>query len=145
MKTFFALSIFRVVFTKALITLLMNTSILQISSSKSLQKINRFYFCSLLGRQKCKNMLQMNLCFSGVRKTFSSCLSVLPLYTVKSQIFVRYPFSYFWLETGSYELISVLSRASKQNYIEIRWPQDKNKFSSGIKFRTFVKSTKVRN
>ena len=66
-------------------------------------------------------------------------------YTVKLQIFVRYPFSYFWLETGSYELIFVLSRASKQNYIEIRWPQDKNKFSSGIKFRTFFKSTKVRN
>ena len=65
--------------------------------------------------------------------------------TVKLQIFVRYPFSYFWLETGSYELIFVLSRASKQNYIEIRWPQDKNKFSSGIKFRTFFKSTKVRN
>ena len=43
--------------------------------------------------------------------------------TVKLQIFVRYSFSYFWLETGSYELIFVLSRASKQNYIEIRWPQ----------------------
>ena len=38
--------------------------------------------------------------------------------TVKLQIFVRYPFSYFWLETGSYELIFILSRASKQNYIE---------------------------
>ena len=61
--------------------------------------------------------------------------------TVKLQIFVRYPFSYFWLETGSYELIFVLSRASKQKYIEIRWPQDKDKFSSGIKFRTFFKST----
>ena len=66
-------------------------------------------------------------------------------YTVKLQIFVRYPFSYFGLETGSYELIFVLLRDSKQNYIEIRWPQDKNKFSSGIKFRTFFKSTKVRN
>ena len=65
--------------------------------------------------------------------------------TVKLQIFVRYPFSYFWLETGSYELIFVLSRASKQNYIEIRWLQDKNIFSSSIKFRTFFKSTKVRN
>ena len=61
------------------------------------------------------------------------------------QIFVRYPFSYFRLETGSYELIFVLSRALKQNYIEIQWPQDKNKFSSGFKFRTFFKSTKVRN
>ena len=64
--------------------------------------------------------------------------------TVKLQFFVRYPFSYFWLETGSYELVFVLSRASKQNYIEIRRPQDKYKFSSGIKFRIF-KSTKVRN
>ena len=63
--------------------------------------------------------------------------------TVKLQIFVQYPFSYFWLETGLYELIFVLSRASKQNYIEIRWPQDKNKFSSGIKFRTFFKSMKL--
>ena len=57
--------------------------------------------------------------------------------TVKLQIFVRYPFSYFWLETGSYELIFVLSKASKQNYIEIRGPQNKNKFSSSIKFCTF--------
>ena len=54
-----------------------------------------------------------------------------------------YPFSYFWLETGSYKLTFVLSRASKQNYIDIRWRQDKNKFSSGIKFRTFFKSTKL--
>ena len=54
-------------------------------------------------------------------------------------------FRYFWLETGSYKLIFELSRALKQNYIEIRWPQDKNKFSSGIKFRTFLKSTKVQN
>ena len=33
---------------------------------------------------------------------------------VKSQIFVQCPFSYFWLKTCSYELIFVLSRASKQ-------------------------------
>ena len=32
---------------------------------------------------------------------------------VKLQIFVRYPFSFFCLETGSYELIFVLSKASK--------------------------------
>ena len=63
--------------------------------------------------------------------------------TVKLQIFVRYLFSYFWLETGSYELFFVLSRVLKQNYIEIRWPQENNKFSSGIKFRTFFKSTKL--
>ena len=68
------------------------------------------------------------------------------LITVKLQIFVvRYPFSYFWLETGSYKLIFVLSTASKQNYIEIRWPRDKHKFSSGIKFRTFFKSANARN
>ena len=42
------------------------------------------------------------------------------VHAVKLQIFVRYPFSYFWLETGSYELTFVLSRATKQNYIEIR-------------------------
>ena len=86
----------------------------------------------------------------GCSTSYSSChqclVSTLWLRcTVKLQIFVRYPFSYFWLETGSYELIFVLSRASKQNYIEIRWPQDKNKFSSGIKFRTFSKVRKVRN
>ena len=52
------------------------------------------------------------------------------------------PFSYFWLETGSYELIFVCLRVSKQNYIEIRWPQDKNKFSSGIKFALFSKVRK---
>ena len=63
--------------------------------------------------------------------------------TVKLHIFVRYPFSYFGLETGSYELTFVLSRASKHNNIEIRWPQDRNKFSSSIKFRTFFKSTKL--
>ena len=63
--------------------------------------------------------------------------------TVKFQIFVRYPFSHFWLETGSYELIFVLLRALNQNNIEIRWPQDKNIFSSGIKFRTFFESTKL--
>ena len=34
--------------------------------------------------------------------------------TEKSQIFVLYPFSYFWLETSSLELIFVLSRASKK-------------------------------
>ena len=90
---------------------------------------------------------------SSSRATFSegrawleaTCPLANPDNAVKLQIFVRYPFSYFWLETGSYELIFVLSRALKQNYIEIRWPQDKNKFSSGIKFRTVFKSTKVRN
>ena len=67
--------------------------------------------------------------------------------TVKSQILVRYPFSYSSLETGSYELIFVLSRASKQNQsnkIEIRGSQNKKKFSYSIKFNTFFKSTKVR-
>ena len=47
------------------------------------------------------------------------------LCTVNLQIFVRYPFSYFWLESGSYKLIFVFSRGSKQNYIEIRGPQNK--------------------
>ena len=89
----------------------------------------------------------LNLDFSSFMKSFK--LQFYDVFfvkaylrTVKLQIFVRYPFLYFWLETGSYELIFVLLRASKQNYIEIRWPQD-NKFSSGIKFRTFFKSTKL--
>ena len=47
--------------------------------------------------------------------------------TIKSQILVLYQFSYFWLETVSYELISVLSRASKQNDVEIRGTQSKKK------------------
>ena len=66
--------------------------------------------------------------------------------SVKSQIFVRYPFSYFWLETGSHKLIFVLLRASKQNYIEIRGPHDKKKFPYSIKFSTFFQkyeSTKI--
>ena len=62
--------------------------------------------------------------------------------TVKLQIFVRYPFSYFWLETGSYELIFVLSRAPKQNYIEIRWPQDKINFRPVLNFALFSKVRK---
>ena len=43
--------------------------------------------------------------------------------TVKLQIFVRYLFSYFRLETGSYVLIFVLSRVC-----EIQWLQSKKKF-----------------
>ena len=39
-------------------------------------------------------------------------------HTVKSEISVRYRFSYFWLQTGSCELIFVLSRASKQGDVE---------------------------
>ena len=71
--------------------------------------------------------------------TSSSCK-----WALKSQIFVRYTFSYFWLETGWRELILVHLRASKQNYIEIRGPTKKKKFSSGIEFSTFFKNTKVR-
>ena len=64
--------------------------------------------------------------------------------TVKSQIFARYPFSYFWHETGSSELIFVLSRAWKQNAVGIRGSQSEKKFSYRIKFRcTFLKSTKI--
>ena len=40
-------------------------------------------------------------------------------HTVKLQIFVRCPFSYFSVETGSYELIFVLSRASKQMTLKL--------------------------
>ena len=64
--------------------------------------------------------------------------------TVKLQIFVRYLFSYFRLETGSYVLIFVLSRVCEENDVEIQWLQSKKKFSYDIKFRTFSKVRNVR-
>ena len=64
--------------------------------------------------------------------------------TVKLQIFVRYLFSYFRLETGSYVLIFVLSRVCEENDVEIQWLQSKKKFSDDIKFRTFSKVRNVR-
>ena len=51
-----------------------------------------------------------------------------PWYTVKLQTFVRYPFSYFWLVTGSYELIFVLSRVCEENDVESQWLQSKKNF-----------------
>ena len=66
------------------------------------------------------------------------------LVTVKLQIFVRYLFSYFRLETGSYVLIFVLSRVCEENDVEIQWLQSKKKFSYDIKFRTFSKVRNVR-
>ena len=65
-------------------------------------------------------------------------------HTVKLQIFVRYLFSYFRLETGSYVLIFVLSRVCEENDVEIQWLQSKKKFSYDIKFRTFSKVRNVR-
>ena len=74
--------------------------------------------------QRVKELILMNVANvswkkSSLRKSCNSiaCYGV-PIktnnkYWVKLQIFVRYPFSYFWLETGSYELIFVLSKASK--------------------------------
>ena len=38
------------------------------------------------------------------------------------------------LKTGSYKLIFVLSRASKQNDVDIWGPQNKKKFSYGVEF-----------
>ena len=64
--------------------------------------------------------------------------------TVKLQIFVRYLFSYFRLETGPYVLIFVLSRVCEENDVEIQWLQSKKKFSYDIKFRTFSKVQNVR-
>ena len=64
--------------------------------------------------------------------------------TVKLQIFVRYLFSYFRLETGSYVLIFVLSRVCEEYDVEIQWLQSKKKFSYDIKFRTFSKVRNVR-
>ena len=58
--------------------------------------------------------------------------------TVKLQIFVRYLFSYFRLETGSYVLIFILLRVFEENDVEIQWLQSKKK----IFIRTFFKSTK---
>ena len=65
-------------------------------------------------------------------------------HTVKLQIFVRYLFSYFRLETGSYVLIFVLSRVCEENDVETQWLQSKKKFSYDIKFRTFSKVRNVR-
>ena len=62
--------------------------------------------------------------------------------TVKLQTFARYTFSNFRLETGSYELIFVLSRALKQNYIEIRWAQDKIIFHPVLNFTLLSKIRK---
>ena len=47
--------------------------------------------------------------------------------TAKLQIFVRYLFSYFRLETGSYVLIFVLSRVCEENDVENQWLQIKQK------------------
>ena len=61
-------------------------------------------------------------------------------HTVKLQIFVPYLFSYFWLETGSYELIFVLSRP--QNKITLKFDDLKTK----IKFHPdFARSKEVKN
>ena len=76
----------------------------------------------------------------GGRQT---CEGVFPT-TVKLQIFVRYLFSYFRLETGSYVLVFVLSGVCEENDVEIQWLQSKKKFSYDIKFRTFSKVRNVR-
>ena len=67
---------------------------------------------------------------------YAGCRALL---TVKLQIFVRYLFSYFRLETGSYVLIFVLSRVCEENDVEIQWLQSKKKFSYDIKFVFFQK------
>ena len=59
--------------------------------------------------------------------------------TVKSQIFVRYPFSYFWLESSLYKLIFVLSRASTQNDIEIQGLGAKRNVHTVLNFVLFSK------
>ena len=65
-------------------------------------------------------------------------------HTVKLQIFVRYLFSYFRLETGSYVLIFVLLRVCEENDVEIQWLQSRKNLSYDIKFRTFSKVRNVR-
>ena len=62
--------------------------------------------------------------------------------TVQSQIFARYPFSYFRLETGFVQtkLRTFDSEGPETNDVEIRGPQNKNNFSYDINIR----SSKVR-
>ena len=46
-------------------------------------------------------------------------LQFLFLHIVKSQIFVLYPFSYVWLENGSYELVFVLFEGLKTKFMPL--------------------------
>ena len=57
----------------------------------------------------------------GPRLAIGCCPSILTKHTVKLQIFVRYLFSYFRLETDSYVLIFALSRVCEENDVEIQW------------------------
>ena len=69
-------------------------------------------------------------------ETLSTCSTVI---SVNSQIFVRYPFSYFWLETGSCQLIFVILRAPQIRItLKFQWPRSKKKFFTVL----FFKSTK---
>ena len=60
--------------------------------------------------------------------------------TVKLQIFVRYLFSYFRLETGSYVLIFVLSRGSaKKMTLKFNGFKAKRNFHAILNFVLFQK------
>ena len=120
-----------------MMTCIVKAKLDMMSVTKLFQSVNKHF-----GMQ---NTIEFSPKWAIVGSHFQVAASIWMQLTVKVTNFVRFLFSYFWLETGSYELIFVLSRASKQNYIEVRWPQDENKFSSGITSRTLFKSTKVRN
>ena len=66
-------------------------------------------------------------------------------HTVKLQIFVWYPFSYFWLETCSYELIFVLLRASKQMTVKFDGVKAKRIFHAVLNLVLFSKVRKYEN
>ena len=80
----------------------------------------------------------LNFVFSTTESTKSTKLNRVRNFcdysTEKLQFFVRCPFSYFWLESGSRELIFALSRASKHNDVEIWRPQSKKKFSYRLQY-----------
>ena len=109
----------------------------RIEAAPKLEKlhINHGFYTRLCSKfaipAKCQ-CCRVCLCACVVRGLQTACKTA----TVKSQIFVRHPFSYCWLETGSYGQVFVLSRASKYNHIEVWGPQNKKEFSYGIKFST---------
>ena len=68
-----------------------------------------------------------------------NCQAKLIQSTVKLQIFVWYPFSYFRLETGSYVLIFVLSRVCGENDVEFNGFKAKRNFHTILNFVLFQK------
>ena len=65
--------------------------------------------------------------------------------TVKLQIFVRYLFSYFRLETGSYVLIFVLSRVCEKMTLKFNGFKAKRNFHTILNFVLFQKYEMYKN